>query len=448
MYRSLAALGAAVLVSFCVHTPASADAVRVASVSALQWAIDSAQPGERVELADGVYRANRPITINTSGVTITAEHVGGAVITGSGAFTLGAVRDVTVQGLVFENYGGMVVPPEAQATRITRNTYTGNKSGASLSVGADDVQIDHNTFQNRTNEGVYLQITGPGSDIAKRSWIHHNYFYNHQFKGANGGESIRLGYSHKQSKSANAIVEHNLFEKADGDSEAISIKSSDNIVRYNTIRDSKGFIVLRHGNRSVVDGNVLFQTGIRFHGNDHKVINNYVENTRDRAIVFGSGSEADSGPTSKEHDRPDRVTVAFNTVLGKGPVIDSDGGKFLPKDCVVANNVIQGSGALTSVRSGSTVKYEGNIVWGGTAGSIPASGYRSVDPKLTRDTNGLYHLAAGSPAIDASVGTYSYVTTDFDPHARSGKLDVGADEQGGSVSRKALTKADVGPGAP
>ena len=51
-------------------------------------------------------------------------------------------------------------------------------------------------------------------------------------------------------------------------------------------------------------------------------------------------------------------------------------------------------------------------------------------------------------AIDASVGTYSYVKTDFDPHARSGRLDVGADEHGGPVSRKALTKADVGPSAP
>ena len=53
--------------------------------------------------------------------------------------------------------------------------------------------------------GVYLQVTGPGSDIAKRTRIHHNYFYNHQFSGANGGESIRLGYSHKQSKSAYAV---------------------------------------------------------------------------------------------------------------------------------------------------------------------------------------------------------------------------------------------------
>ncbi|MET8762745.1 polysaccharide lyase 6 family protein [Lentzea sp. NPDC004782] len=448
MIRSLAAVGAVALLSSFVHIPAYAAVVGVSSVSSLQAAIDSARPGQRLVLADGVHAADQPVKITKSGITVAAQTVGGTVFT-SGGFQLGAVKNVTIEGFVFDGTSKLDVPVEAQATRITRNTYNGNKDGASLSVSADDVQVDHNTFSNRTSEGVYLQITGPGDDIAKRTWVHHNYFYNHQFKGANGGESIRLGYSHKQSKSANAIVEYNLFEKADGDSEAISVKSSDNTIRYNTIRDSRGYIVLRHGNRSTVEGNLLFGSGIRFHGNDHKIYNNYVENTGDRAMVFGSGSEADSGPTSKGHDRPDRVTVAFNTLIGTGAVVDSDGGNFNPKDCVLANNIIKGSsGGVVSMRSGSTVKYEGNVIWGGTGGSMPASGYKSVDPKLVKDANGLFRLTSSSPAIDASVGTYSYVTRDFDPQERSGKPDVGADEYSTSAIRKALTKADVGPTAP
>ncbi|NKE62756.1 lyase [Lentzea sp. PSKA42] len=448
MIRSLAAVGAAALLSSFVHVPAYAAVVGVSTVSSLQAAIDSALPGQRLVLADGVHQAGRPIKITRSGITIAAQTIGGTVFT-SGGFELGDVQNVTIEGFVFDGTSTLSVPPEAQATRITRNTYNGNKDGASLSVSADDVQVDHNTFSNRTNAGVYLQITGPGSEIAKRTWIHHNYFYNHQFTGSNGGESIRLGYSHKQSKSANAIVEHNLFEKADGDSEAISIKASDNTVRYNTIRNSKGYLVLRHGHRTTVEGNLLFNSGIRFHGNDHKIYNNYVENARDRAMVFGSGKEADSGPTSKLHDRPDRVTVAFNTLIGTGAVVDSDGGTYKPKDCVLANNIIKGSsGGVVSMASGSVVKYEGNVIWGGTGGSMPSSGYKSVDPKLVKDANGLFRLASGSPAIDASAGSYSYVSRDFDPQARSGKPDVGADEYSTSAIRKALTKADVGPTAP
>lgn len=446
MIRSLAAVGAAALLSSFVHVPAFAAVVGASTVSSLQAALDNARPGQRIVLAEGVHLADKPIKITKSGITVAARTAGGTVFT-RGGFELGAVRDVTIEGFVFDGTSTLTVPVEAQATRITRNTYNGNKDGASLTVSADDVQVDHNTFSNRSNEGVYLQVTGPGSEIAKRTWIHHNHFYNHSFTGTNGGESIRLGYSHKQSKSAYAVIEHNLFEKANGDSEAISVKASDNTVRFNTIRDSRGYIVLRHGNRTAVEGNLLFGSGIRFHGNDHRVFNNYVQNTGDRAIVFGKGSETDSGPASTSHDRPDRVTVAFNTLVGTGAVVDSDTGTYAPKDCVLANNVIQGSSSkLIDMMSGSTVRYEGNIVWGGTAG-IP-SGYRSVDPKLVRDASGLLRLSSGSPAIDASAGTYSYVTRDFDPQSRSGKPDVGADEYSSSDVRKPLTTSDVGVSAP
>ncbi|MGW4215129.1 polysaccharide lyase 6 family protein [Lentzea sp. NPDC004789] len=446
MIRSLAAIGAAALLSSSVQAPAYAAVVSVPNVTALQAAINAARAGQRIVLADGVHRATKPIKITKSKITIAARHAGRAVFE-TGGFEFGAVRGVTVEGFVFTGTSKLDVPAAAEATRITRTTFDGDKDGASLTVSANDVQVDHNTFSNRSNEGVYLQITGPDGAIAQRTWVHHNYFYNHHYDGTNGGESIRLGYSYKQQLSAYAVIENNLFEKANGDPEAISVKSSDNTVRYNTIRDSKGYIVLRHGNRTTVEGNLLFGSGIRFHGNDHKVFNNYVENTGDRAIVFGRGSEADSGPTSKLHDRPDRVAVTFNTLIGTGAVVDNDTDTYAPKDCVFANNIIKGSSSkFIDMMSGATVKYEGNIIWGGTAGIT--SGYRSVDPKLVRDANGLLRLSSSSPAIESSAGTYSYVTRDFDPQSRVGRPDVGADEYSSSAVRKALTAADVGVSAP
>ncbi|WP_020668093.1 polysaccharide lyase 6 family protein [Amycolatopsis nigrescens] len=444
-----------VLGGVLVHGPAAAAVTRVDSLPELQAALDAAKAGDRIELADGSYQASGAITIRRSGttsapITVTAANVGKAEIRGSTGFAFsGGVHDVVLAGFGLRHGGSLSVPASAHHLQITRNTVQLSGDGNWLTVNGNDVQIDHNTFQNRGSAGVFLQISGPDEDVAKRSWIHHNYFYNHTFGGANGGESIRLGYSHKQSYSAKAVVEHNLFEKADGDSEAISVKASDNVVRYNTIRDSRGFIVLRHGNRTTVEGNLLYgASGIRFHGNDHRIINNYVAATAGRGIVFGSGSEADSGPDSKEHDRPDRVTVAFNTVLGTSAVIDSDGGEFKPKDCVLANNILVGrSGKLVDMVGGATVRYEGNIAWGAEAG-MPADGHRAVDPKLVTDSAGLSRLAAGSPAVDTAAGSYPYLTADFDPHPRTGKLDVGADEFGGTVARKPLTKADVGPAAP
>ncbi|MEU5257949.1 polysaccharide lyase 6 family protein [Amycolatopsis sp. NPDC021455] len=431
---------------------ASAAQIRVTSLSALQSALDKANPGDTIALADGSYSAGSTLTIKRSGtasapVTVTAEHVGKATITGSKTFSFASgVSNVVLQGFKFRNGASLSIPAGASHNRLSRNDFQLTSDGNWVSVNGDDTEVDHNVFQNRTSQGVFLQILGPSDAMAQRVHVHHNYFFNHQFSGSNGGESIRLGLSNHQSYSAHAVLEYNLFEKADGDIEAISVKSSDNVVRYNTIRDSKGYIVLRHGNRSTVEGNVLFNSGIRFHGNDHKIVNNYVANSGGRAIVFGSGDEADSGPTSKLHDRPDRVTVAYNTVLGSSSVIDGDGGDFRPKDCVVADNIVKGtSGTLVTLPSGSTVKYEGNITSGGTAG-MPS---RNVDPKLVKDAAGLYRLTSGSPAIDAGVGSYSYAAKDFDLQARTGTFDVGADEYFASgTTRIPLVKADVGPSAP
>lgn len=445
--------GLLLLISLAVAVPASAAQV-VSSLSALQSAMDKANPGDRILLADGSYTTTAALTIKRSGtsaapVTIAAEHTGKAEIKGSSGFSFsGGVSWVVLEGFKLRHKANFSVPAGAVHNRLTRLDIQLGGDGNWLTVSADDTEIDHNVFQNRTVAGVFLQILGPSDAMATHVHVHHNYFFNHQFKGDNGGESIRVGLSTHQKFVAKAMIEYNLLEKADGDAEAISVKSSENTVRYNTIRDSRGFIVLRHGDRSVVEGNMLFgNSGIRIHGNDHKIINNYVDTTGN-GIVFGTGDEADSGPTSKLHDRPDRDIVAYNTVVGQKDVVHGDGGAFQPKDCVLANNILVGtSGNLVSMPTGSVVKYEGNIAWGGAAG-MPSSGYKSVDPKLVKDSNSLWRLSSASPAINAGVGGYPDAGTDFDLQTRTGKFDVGADEFLPGGARKALTTADVGPLAP
>ena len=65
----------------------------------------------------------------------------------------------------------------------------------------------------------------------------------------------------------------------------VSIKSCDNTIRYNTFLSSLGTVSLRHGHRSIVEGNYFLgegkkigtdgSGGIRVYGKDHKIINNY-----------------------------------------------------------------------------------------------------------------------------------------------------------------------------
>ena len=57
------------------------------------------------------------------------------------------------------------------------------------------------------------------------------------------------------------------------------MKSSGNTIRYNTIRSQLGGIVLRHGNGNRVESNYILagSNGIRIYGNDHLIVNNYVD---------------------------------------------------------------------------------------------------------------------------------------------------------------------------
>jgi hypothetical protein len=443
-----------------VGPPPPGRIVTVSSIAQLQSAADAAQPGDRIELTDGTYTVSSPIQLTRSGtaaapITVAAQHTGAATLTGSGGFQLGTVAYVTIEGFRLTHSGGFTIPGSATHARFTRNLVQISGSATNwITVAGDDAEVDHNTFQHKSTEGVFLQITGAGAaDMAQRTRIHHNYFFDHSFTGANGGESIRLGYSYRQLASAYATVEYNLFEQADGDSEAISVKSSDNVIRYNTLRNSRGSIVLRHGNRNRVEGNMLLggESGIRLYENDHVVVNNVIQGGTGQLII-GSGTMIDDTSGGTEHARADRALVAFNTIVGSGVLLDvGTGDPYGPDNCTFADNVFQGSGSggAVNIDEGSNLHWQGNIVWAATGGEMPASGYRSVNPLLAKDAAGLYRLSsASSPAIDTATGTFSQVTLDVDGQLRSALKDVGADEYATSGNRHPLTTTEVGPLAP
>jgi hypothetical protein len=459
---ALGATAAIVLAASAVMAWPSAAApprvVAASSVAELARALGQAQPGDRIQVADGVYSSG-VVRVTRSGtaaapITIAATHLGKAELRGAARLELAGASHVVIEGFRFGQDEGLTVPVGATAVRISRNVFDLKKSGNWVTVSGDDTEVDHNTFQHKRNAGVYLQISGPGSHgMAQRVHIHHNYFFDHQFKGSNGGESLRLGLSGRQHGQAHALVELNLFEKADGDSEAISVKSSDNTVRYNTFRNSRGTLSLRHGNRTVVDGNFLIggSSGIRFFGNDHVVINNVVQNTSGQPLEVGGGEIRDDTNSTTAHEAADRCLVAFNTLSGtRGDMIKFGGGKkYAPDTITLADNILVGSGQLVRVSLGTHLTWQGNIVSGGSAGAIPSGGYRSVNPGLVQGPGGLVRLAAGSPAIGAAAGSFPQVTRDMDDQARTDAKDVGADEYLASgVIHQPLTSADVGPQAP
>ncbi|MEU7075567.1 polysaccharide lyase 6 family protein [Streptomyces narbonensis] len=465
----LGAAVAAVPLDTLLATGASAATeTRVTNLKDLQSAIDRAVAGDRIVVAAGTYSVPSGGAIAVSGrngtssapITIVSESRGGAVLQGQRTFVLSNSSNIVISGFAVRQSTSLEIPANSPRVRLTRNDFRFADIGGLdwVVVRGDDAKIDRNHFHDKTTEGIFVVVDGPGTTaMAQRLHLLRNHFSDHGYTGANGGEPIRLGVSTRALSSAHAIVEYNLFERCDGDPEAVSVKSSDNTIRYNTIRDSRGGIVLRHGNRTTVDGNHIVDgiDGVRVYGNDHLVVNNYLSGLSGRALVIGSGSTRDhhEGETTEErrgNDACDRAVITHNTLRGNKSTLSGETRDHAPQDVVVADNLLVGdSGSLVAMGATTGFTWQGNILWGAAAdGNLPAAGYVRVDPRLRQGTDGVFRLAADSPAIGAATLTGGTVAEDLDGHARGSARDVGADEYTPLAPvRRPLTTADVGPNA-
>jgi hypothetical protein len=445
----------------CTRAPAAT--YQVSSIAALTSRISAAVPGDIIIVQNGVYTTSASLGINRAGtaanpIVIRAETVGGVELTGTHGFSLSSpAAYVTVQGFKFTHAAAINISGGTSHCRFTRNviqlTIPAGSDVSYFNISGDDVEIDRNELRNKSTLGEMLDVTGSGSQVARRLWVHHNYFHDFTSPGGNGAETIRLGLSGLSLSTGNALVEYNLFLRCDGENEMISNKSSGNTYRYNTVLDCPGGeISQRHGNDCLYYGNYMRNTqGIRVYGDRHKIFSNYLE-ANSIGVNMGNGDgDIYNGAALTSHDRPDDNVVAFNTFINNGTHYQMGGrtGGLGSSNTVVANNIFQGGGSMASISSSApyTGTWSGNIRWAtSSAGNMPASGYTTVNPLLALDANGVFHLQSGSPAIGAALGTFPYVTVDMDGQQRDADPDTGADEfTAGSIRAQMLTTNDVGP---
>lgn len=445
---------------FTLLTPAllAAANLPVSSLSALQSAIDKAAPGDVITLANGVYATSQDITVNRTGtaarpITIRAQTVGGAEIGGAGGFRLVApAAHIVIRGFKFTHASSKARQDAGTSfCRWTRNIFQTTGNGEYLFLNGSDHQVDYNTFQNKNAMGRFIAVRGTGSQIAQRLWVHHNYFYNFKSQGGpNGAEAFQFGLSGLSLSTSNSVVEHNLFEDCEGENELVSVKASGVTLRYNTVRNCKAQFTLRHGNRCQVYGNYFVNTpGLRFFGDDHVIHSNHFEHC-DPAINIGNGgAEVADGAPLTSHDRPDRVLVAFNTLVNNKTNIAMNPrpNGLGATQITFAHNIIQGgekAATITGPFPGS--QWKNNLLSGvGAPGDMPAGSFQALDLKLLRDAAGVYHLPAGSPAGNQVQESYPAITVDMDGQARTAPLDLGADEiSRAPVTGRILTPAMVG----
>jgi poly(beta-D-mannuronate) lyase len=444
----------------------------VGTIADLKARIAAAVPGDVIVVSNGYYVSDDAITITnvaTAGrpIVIQSETIGGAEIRGACGFVLASpAAYIVIQGFKFTHARAIGIATGTRHCRLTRNVIElaipPGSSGSYVRISDDDVEIDHNELRNKSTLGQMLDITGSDGQVARRLWVHHNYFHDFKKPGGNGAETIRWGLSGLSLSTGDGLCEYNLFVRCRGENEIISNKSSGNTYRYNTLLDSPGGeISQRHGNDCFYYGNYLRNTqGLRVCGDRHRIFSNYFESNSVGVNIANGDGDVYAGDPLTSHDRPDNNVVAFNTFIGNGTHFEMvrRAGGLGSSNTVVANNIFVGGGVVASIAHSSpyTGTWTNNLCWetAGT-GDVPADGYRAVDPLLAPGAHGVRHLQADSPAIKSgrqaydvygAVLSFDFVACDLDGQPRKGGRDIGADQfSSAPVMAFLLTTNDVGP---
>lgn len=440
-------------------SPLSAKHIRVSSLEDLKTALIKASPGDVIVVTDGVYHTKEDIIVDKMGsaskpLTIMAEHTGGAEITGDGGFNLVSPASyVIIKGFKFTHTASRARTGNGTTfCRWTQNVFETPAKGDYLTIGGSDHQIDYNIFQNKDSMGKFIAVRGEGSQIAERLWIHHNYFYNFANQGgANGAEALQFGLSGFSLSSSHSVVEYNLFEKCHGENELISVKASEVTLRYNTIRDCPAQFTLRHGNRCIVHSNYFVNTpGLRIFGDDHVIHSNYFESCSMAINVGNGGGEVADGDKLTSHDRPDRVLIAFNTLVdNERNIVQTPRKNGLGASSItLAYNVVVSGGPAAEI-SGSVRNFvwKKNVIFNTEGpGDMPTDGYVSLDPRLVKSREGIFCLHRKSPLKNFTTESFPQVNVDLEGQPRLTSVEAGADEISEEpVVATILSPLDVGP---
>jgi poly(beta-D-mannuronate) lyase len=446
-----------ILIIILTFQKLEAKKIFVSSAQQINAALTSLVPGDTLVMTKGTW-TNQQIVFQANGtadkkIYLVAEKEGEVILNGTSTLRI-AGNHLVVSGLYFKDgysASGAVIEfrngnINSNNCRLTNtaivnyNSTDKTKDYKWISLYGTYNRVDHCYLKGKDNIGTTL-VVWLGS-TPNYHLIDNNYFAYRPAYPENGAETIRIGDSGTSMQDSYTTVEYNYFEQCNGETEIISNKSCENIYRYNTFKDCEGTLTLRHGNRCTVENNFFFcgsksnSGGIRIIGEDHKVINNYVE--------FATGTSYRSGitlmngvPNSplNRYFQVKRAIVAFNTIVNCRASLTIGAGKdyeltLPPLDCIIANNIFFSTQApiVTLTDNPINMTWAGNIFYGTSIGMSLPQGNLNVHPLISRGTDNIYRLLSSSPAINASDPNFKYVTKDFDGQTRIDVNDIGADE--------------------
>ena len=446
----------------------------VSNESEYDNAVENATAGDTIILKNGTWN-NIVFEFYAEGteadaIVMTAETAGEVILTGSSRLKIYG-KYLQVQNLDFKDgasTGSDLIEFRKSSSELAENCRLTNcrvlnynpASDATaykwVSIFGKNNRVDHCTFTGKNNEGALLVVWLNGQANYHR--IDHNYFSDIPRLNRNGAETIRIGTSTNSMTESRTVVEHNVFEKCDGELEIISNKSNFNIYRYNTFINNDGGLTLRHGNDCEVYGNFFFGAsgkscgGVRIIGERHRVYNNYfqdLEGTSTRAAISVMNGVPNS-PLNR-YFQVKEAQIVHNTIVSCRQAFAFGVGKSTelslpPIDCIVANNVADkftGTSPIVYTDNPINISYSSNFI-NSTSLSISDPGLSITNPELVFSDR-MWRTQQQGPTENAAISTYSYVTKDVDGQSRDDRPDIGADEfseQGVLITP--LSASDVG----
>lgn len=429
-------------------------------------AVAEAKPGDIIVMANGGWK-NTELVFEGKGtkeqpITLTVETPGKVTLEGNSNLQI-AGDYLIVKGLVFKN--GYTPTNEVISFRKNKNELANNCRLTEcvidnfnnperqvqdywVAIYGKNNRIDHNHIVGKKNLGVTMIVgLDTKESIENNHSIDHNYFGPRPTYGNNGGETLRIGTSHNASENSKTLVESNYFDRCNGEHEIISNKSCKNTFKYNTFFECTGTLTMRHGNETMVDGNVFIGNGkpstggVRVINESQTVINNYhigLKGYRFRgAFVMMNGV-----PNST----PNRYVPVINSKVNKNIFINCDNIQLCagadsersqaPRNSEISDNIFyheSKSNLFTSYDDINGIKFQNNILGKNLVTNIK-SGFKNADVKLLKNKQGFLIPVSNkiktkieiSPLIATkeNTGTTWYSKTNKNITLNSGKIIV------------------------